>query len=226
MCACRSRGCLCLSLCLDLKPTFCQLPSLFCSTLLLPFSPSLRTQPATLTWPLLTLALCVSKWLLPGEGAAESLKMWEPRWCDNAAGTLELGYRGCLSFPHWTWHGCGASRPQSKNKVEIFHLVRLNLKAVVRLDKLRVRKCTQPGWMRCNSQNYFQQSSNTKVAGENKLFNCQGKKKWQLFSKTLKMSLSFVNSEMTSYMSLFVLCHLYTGTRAMIHCSSLLFCDI
>lgn len=25
--------------------------------------------------------------------------------CDKAAGTSELGYKGCLSFPHWTWHG-------------------------------------------------------------------------------------------------------------------------
>lgn len=26
------------------------------------------------------------------------------RLCDNIAGTSELGYKGCLSFPHWTWH--------------------------------------------------------------------------------------------------------------------------
>lgn len=116
MCVCvrRSRGCFCLSLCLDLMPTFCQLASLF--VLPLPFSPSLRAQRATLTWPLLTLALCVSKLILPGEGAAQSLKMWEPRRCDNAAGTSELGYGGCLSFPHWTWHGRGLAGRGGRTK--------------------------------------------------------------------------------------------------------------
>lgn len=120
VCVRRSRGCfclsVCLSLCLDLMPTFCQLASLFVLPLLLPFSPSLRVQRASLTWPLLTLALCDSKLILPGEGAAESLKMWEPRRCDNAAGTSELGYRGCLSFPHWTWHGCGLAGRGGRTK--------------------------------------------------------------------------------------------------------------
>lgn len=77
-----------------------------------PFPVRLLTLWAMLTWPLLTLALCFSKLILLIRAVS--------RLCDNAAGTSELEYKRCLSFPHWTWHGfCTAGYGRSQQCCEV-----------------------------------------------------------------------------------------------------------
>lgn len=117
-----------LTLCLPISPSLSFPVSLL--ALLTPLGDSL----AVLTWPLLTLALCYSKLILFIRAQSKA-KYVGASLCDNAAGTSELGYKGCLSFPHWTWHGfvlLADVEEQSENSVWNIFLVLLNLEVVMK----------------------------------------------------------------------------------------------